>query len=215
MRATVVDMKTIEYFYAAHSAFAYIGSARLMEIARAHRRFIVHRPMDLNEAMQAAGSSAFRDRNAAHRRYYFRREIERWAEFRGVRMLGRRPTWHDRPYETANLVLVAAAADGGDADALAHRFLEAHWADDADLSDRATLAALARSQGFDAAALLAAAESAAVRERYAANTQEAIERSVFGSPTYFVDGDMFYGQDHLEQVERALARPFADAWEAR
>ena len=41
---------------------------------------------------------------------------------------------------------------------------------------------------------------------------QAIDRSVFGSPTYFVDGDMFYGQDHLEMVERALERPFAGAW---
>ena len=39
-------------------------------------------------------------------------------------------------------------------------------------------------------------------------TQEAIDRSVFGSPSYFVDGDMFYGQDRLEMVERALDRPY-------
>jgi 2-hydroxychromene-2-carboxylate isomerase len=43
---------------------------------------------------------------------------------------------------------------------------------------------------------------------YADNTKEAIEKSVFGSPTYFVDGDMFYGQDRLELVERALLKPF-------
>jgi 2-hydroxychromene-2-carboxylate isomerase len=46
----------------------------------------------------------------------------------------------------------------------------------------------------------------------ASNTEEAINRSVFGSPTYFVDGDMFYGQDHLEIVERALQQPFAGRW---
>jgi len=47
-----------------------------------------------------------------------------------------------------------------------------------------------------------------VLQIYAANTQKAIEMSVFGSPTYVVDGDMFYGQDHLEMVERALIQPF-------
>ena len=47
---------------------------------------------------------------------------------------------------------------------------------------------------------------------YTANTEEAIRRSVFGSPTYFVDGDMFYGQDRLELVERALKMPFAGNW---
>ena len=44
------------------------------------------------------------------------------------------------------------------------------------------------------------------------NTQEAIDRSVFGSPTYFVDGDMFYGQDRLELVARAMERAFKDTW---
>jgi 2-hydroxychromene-2-carboxylate isomerase len=51
-----------------------------------------------------------------------------------------------------------------------------------------------------------------VQRQYQANTDEAIRRSVFGSPTYFVDGDMFYGQDRLEMVERALAKPYARSW---
>ncbi|MEQ9126152.1 MAG: DsbA family protein, partial [Alphaproteobacteria bacterium] len=66
--------------------------------------------------------------------------------------------------------------------------------------------------GLDPAALLAAADTDAVRARYEANTEEAIRRSVFGSPTYFVDGDMFYGQDRLELVERACVQPFKGTW---
>ncbi|MDZ4134700.1 MAG: DsbA family protein, partial [Paracoccaceae bacterium] len=66
--------------------------------------------------------------------------------------------------------------------------------------------------GLDPAPLLAAAVSPETLATYAANTDEAIRRSVFGSPTYFVGGDMFYGQDHLELVERALRQPFAGGW---
>jgi 2-hydroxychromene-2-carboxylate isomerase len=51
-----------------------------------------------------------------------------------------------------------------------------------------------------------------VQAIYKANTQEAIDRSVFGSPTYFVGDDMFYGQDHLDLVERALVKPYAGSW---
>jgi len=51
-----------------------------------------------------------------------------------------------------------------------------------------------------------------VRAVYEANSKEAVERSVLGSPTYFVDGDMFYGQDHLEMVERACVKPYANTW---
>ena len=50
--------------------------------------------------------------------------------------------------------------------------------------------------------------SAEIQAVHKANTDEAIKRHIFGSPTYYVDGDMFYGQDRLELVERALATPF-------
>jgi len=60
--------------------------------------------------------------------------------------------------------------------------------------------------------LLDAALSPETRAVYEANTTEAIRRSVFGSPTYFVHGDMFYGQDRLELVERTLKQPFDGAW---
>lgn len=205
-------MKDIEYFYSAHSAYAYLGSRLLMEIARKHGRRIVHVPMDLHRVMQAAGSSAFRERTVAYRNYFFTREIERWAEYRGVRMFGRRPTHHDHSYVRANCMLIAAQEQGLDVDRLAHRILEAHWADNADHDDPATLVALASEVGIDGAALLAAADTAKIRDGHEANTQQAIARSVFGSPTYFVDGDMFYGQDRLELVERALSRPFAETW---
>jgi len=49
------------------------------------------------------------------------------------------------------------------------------------------------------------AASSDVRQIYQRNTEEAIARSVFGSPTYFLDGDMFYGQDRLEMMEHVLA----------
>ena len=71
---------------------------------------------------------------------------------------------------------------------------------------------LGNEAGVDAARLLAAANSGEVQAIYRSNTAEAIERSVFGSPTYFVDGDMFYGQDHLELVARALVKPFSGTW---
>jgi len=95
---------------------------------------------------------------------------------------------------------------------LAHAMLEGHWRYDADLADRDTLVKLAQGVGVDPEPLLAAALSDEVEAIYKANTREAIDRSVFGSPTYFVNGDMFYGQDHLELVERALKQPFMGDW---
>ena len=205
-------MAVIEYFYSAHSAFAYLGSAHFMEIASAAGRQIDHRPMDLNRVVAAAGSTAFKDRNDKYRAYYFGREIQRWSEVRNAPVMDGRPTHHDKDMTLPNCFLIAGLAQGHTIDHLAHALLEAHRRDDADLTDEATLSALARSVGLDPAPLLVAATAPEIRATYEANTAEAIARSVFGSPTYFVDGDMFYGQDRLEMVERALHRPYAGTW---
>ena len=69
----------IEYFYAAHSAFAYLGSARFLEIARMAGREIVHRPFDLDRAIETVGAGPFRERSKAHVAYFFGREIQRWS----------------------------------------------------------------------------------------------------------------------------------------
>lgn len=202
-------MREIEYFYSAHSAFAYIGSARLAAICTAHDCTLRHRPFALSPVVEAAGAPAFRGRSRANVDYYFGREIERWAEMRGVDIIDHRPTHHDSPLTLSNGMLIAAAEQGGDVDALAHALLQAHWRDDIDLGDPDALARTAKALGIDPAPLLTAALSPHIQAIHDENGREAIARNVFGSPTYFLAGEMFYGQDHLEMLERALIQPFA------
>jgi 2-hydroxychromene-2-carboxylate isomerase len=206
------SMSSITYYYAAYSSYTWLGSARLQEVAAAAGRAIDHRPMDLHRVMAAAGSTSFQERTLDFRNYFFNRELERWAEYRGLRTLGRRPTWHHHGYDLANRVLIAARLQGHNIDRLSHGFLDGHWADDADLSDTSTLQAIADHLDYNGAELLLAAESDDVLAQYEGNTRDAIEARVFGSPTYIVDGDMFYGQDRLEMMERALEKPFARVW---
>ena len=204
-------MSEIEYFYSAHSAYAYLGSARLMEMARVANRRVAHRPMDLRKVVAITGPGSTNGLTPGRRAYFSGREIERWAEFRSAPVMQGVPVHHHKDMTLANGMLIAGLLRGTNIDRLAHAMLEAHWRDDADLADSETLARLGIEAGVDSQSLLDAALSSEVLAIYAANTAEAIERSVFGSPTYFVDGDMFYGQDHLEMVERALERPFAGA----
>lgn len=203
-------MATIEYFYSAYSAFAYLGSHKIAQIASEHE--IIHRPVDLAKVVDQGGATKFKNRSPVHRDYYFRREIQRWAEYRDAPVMVGRPTHHDKDVSFANCMLIAAIEAGLDVQPLAHAMLQSHWRDDSDLSDSAMLAGLAKDLGLDADALLQSADTLEIRDIYAENTQEAIDRSVFGSPTYFVDGDMFYGQDRLDLVERALVKPFEGSW---
>jgi 2-hydroxychromene-2-carboxylate isomerase len=203
---------SIEYFYSAHSGYAYIGSARFLAIAKARGRAIVHKPMDLRRVVATTGPGPTNSLTPQRRAYFSRREIDRWAQFRNTPVLHRTPTYHHHGIARSNGLLIAALERGLDADRLSQALLAAHWRDDADLDDADTLIGLADSLGHDGRALAEAALSAPVQAIYEANTEEAIQRSVFGSPTYFVDGDMFYGQDHLELVDQACVQAFAGQW---
>ena len=204
-------MSEIEYFYSAHSAFAYLGSKRFMEIAEAGERTITHKPYDLTRGIAGVGSAPTRERPQNHRAYYFRREIDRWAEHRNAPVMDGYPQHHWNDMTLANGMLIAATLQNANIDSLAHAMLEGHWLNDANLANKETLEAVATSVNVDPLPLLDAALSREVAKIYERNTQEAIKRSVFGSPTYFVDGDMFYGQDHLEMVERALRQPYKES----
>jgi 2-hydroxychromene-2-carboxylate isomerase len=147
-------MAEIEYFYSAHSAFAYLGSARFMMVARAAGRRIVHRPIDLRRVVAEVGSVPFGKRGEAHIAYFFGREIERWSEQRGAPTKPGIPTHHSNDPALANGMLIAGLGSGIDIDCLAHAMLEAHWRDDADLADRPTLAAIGRAVGIEPEPLL-------------------------------------------------------------
>ena len=201
-------MPTIEYVYSAHSAFAYLGSTKLAQICAAHDVTLIHKPILLSPVVEAQGSLPFAARTQAHVDYFFGREIERWAEYRGVPIINYRPTHHDADYSLASGMIIALGETGAAADAFAHAVLEAHWRDDIDLSSPSALAAVAQKLGHDAQSLVARGASNACQDQLQANNAWARENNVFGSPTYIVDGDPFYGQDRLELVERALAEPF-------
>jgi len=106
-------------------------------------------------------------------------------------------------------MLNASGGTGPQTDQLVHEILEANWRHDAALSDEATLKRIATQVGFDADALLNEAKTPEAKAKLAVNTQWAIDNHIFGSPTYIVGGDAFYGQDHLPLVDRARTQPFA------
>lgn len=203
-------MKTIEYYYSTRSVFAYLGAARIVDLAERFGRRLVHRPIDLSRLLEGLGGVPFERRNEAQRRHLFGREIEHWGEFLGIPVLVD-PAHHYGDRALPSGFVIAAQRRGADADRLHIEVLTALWRDDRDIANADVLAGLARRAGFDPEPLLDAALTSGVQDEFARNTEDAIAKGVLGSPTYFVDGDMFYGQDRLMMVERALERPFAPA----
>jgi len=203
-------MSTIDYYYSTRSNFTYIGAARLNALATQYGRTIVHRPILLSKTMPAIGGMPFGERPIMLRNYAMADAL-RCAEANGVEVL-REPIHHMGPVELPSGIVIAgqrAAVRGeaGDVDKLSLLVLEALWRYDRDIADPDMVADLVAQAGFgDPRALIDEAMTEAVQAELERNCTEAIIRGVIGAPTYFVDGENFYGQDRLDYVERALAK---------
>lgn len=201
---------SIDYYYSTRSIYAYFGAERIVSLARASGRKLVHKPVNLGRVVPASGSLAIDQRSGGHKRYFFGREIERWSEYLSIPVVVD-PVNHfgDRTWSSG--FVIAAQQQGADVDALHTAILRALWQDDRDLADPMVLSQIAREAGLNPEPLHEAAQSQAVQDIFAQNSEEAVTLGVFGSPTYIVDGDMFYGQDRLMMVEQALKQPFKPA----
>ena len=104
--------------------------------------------------------------------------------------------------------MIAVRETVGDAPAiaLAHRVLKALWEEEADTGDRGTLATLIGDVGLDAPSVLRQADEERWAARRAADTAAALNRGVFGAPSYVIGEEIFWGQDRLEFLDRRLGR---------
>ena len=109
------------------------------------------------------------------------------------------------PVNTLKIMrLAVAAGDLRCAPALIDAMYAAMWEEGRNMDDPAEIAAVLQQAGLDGPALMAKAQEAEVKARLAANTQSAFERGAFGSPTFFVGGEIYFGKDRLRDVEDAL-----------
>lgn len=197
----------IDYFYSTRSIYAYFGAQRIIALARRAGRPLNHKPIDLSRVIPASGSLPFAQRSQRHLEHFFGREIALWSEYLDIPALVD-PVHHYGDRALPSGFVIAARRQGADVDALHLAILTALWRDDRDVGDAEVLSQIAREAGLDPQPLRDAALGDAVQAEFARNTEEAVARGVFGSPTYFVDDEMFYGQDRLMMVERALRQPF-------
>jgi 2-hydroxychromene-2-carboxylate isomerase len=79
------------------------------------------------------------------------------------------------------------------------------WVKTKKMDDPEVAATAFSSSGLDAATLLARSQDADVKAKLIENTQAAVERGAFGSPTFFVGKEMFFGKEQLREVEEMVA----------
>ena len=199
-------MQRIDYYFAPQSPWTYLGHARFAALAKRHGAEVNVKPVDINKVFAVSGGLPLPQR-PAQRQAYRLVELRRFAGYLGL-PINLHPQYFPVVGDAAAKMIVAAEQSGGSAAALAlaGAIGAAVWTGERNIADEATLIALADGERLDGAELAAASKSASVGDRYAGNTAEAIEAQVFGAPTYVVDGELFWGQDRLDFLERALKR---------
>ncbi len=197
---------TIDYYLAPQSPWAYLGHRRLVDMARAAGATINVLPMDLGGQVFPVSGGLPLAKRAPQRVAYRLVELRRFSEWLGLPM-HIQPKFFPVPGDKSALLILAVASQRGSDAALAitEAVLSAVWAEQRNIDDEATLAALLDERALPADAL-ALSKTAAIADRYQAATRAAIDAGVFGAPSYVIDGEVFWGQDRLDFVERRLLR---------
>lgn len=197
--------KTVDYFMAPVSPWARLGHDAFRAICRRHGASIRLLPIDLGAKVFPVSGGVPLAKRAPQRQAYRLIELARWRDFRAV-PLKVQPKFFPVPQEEASLAIIATQAVAGTEMALdlAGALMRAIWDEDRNISDPVVIADIMNALGIDANAVSSQRETA--QKAYEANTQEAIERQVFGVPWYVYGDEPFWGQDRLDFLDRALAR---------
>ena len=184
-------MQTIDYYMTPNSPWTYLGHARFGEIVKRHGAQVNVKPVDFGVIFPQSGGLPLPKR-APQRQAYRLMELRRWKAHLGIPLVIQPKHFPVDPAMAAHLL---CATPEEKRMALAGDLMAALWRDDRNLADPAVVAEIGARHGVSGG-------DKAAFERY---TQEAVQRGVFGAPSYVLGDEIFWGQDRLDFLDRALS----------
>jgi len=194
--------KTVEFFYDFGSPTVYLAATQLPDIAASVGAAIDWRPMLLGGVFKSTGnqSPVVVPAKAA----YMNNDLKRFARRYGV-------PFRFNPHFPINTLALMRGAVAYQDDAVASStyrdaIFTAIWVEARNLNEPDVIGQVLSAAGLDPAELMNRIGQQAVKDQLIANTEEAVNRGVFGAPTFFVGEQMFFGQDRLDFVAEAISR---------
>jgi 2-hydroxychromene-2-carboxylate isomerase len=196
----------IDYYVSLNSPWTHLGAARIEAMAMAAGATMRIYPVDFGAIFAESGGLPLPKRSP-QRQAYRLQELARWRDHLNI-PIHTQPKFFPSSEQLSSGCIIGLRETVGDQPAikLAHRVLKAVWQDEKNPGDPATLAALITEIGLDADQVLKLGSDPQWAERRIADTRAALDRNVFGAPSYVIGDDIFWGQDRLAFVERRLAR---------
>ena len=192
--------KQVEFFYDYGSPAAYLAWARLPGICERHGASLIRKPILLGGLFKATGNQT--PVNVKPKGEWMFDDLARHAEFFGV-------PFKKNPFFIINTLPIMRGAmwaqRSGQLDRYDEVMFEAIWANEKDMNSPEVIASVLEEGGFDAQEVFEAVQQQDVKDLLIAATEEAAAKGLFGVPSMTVNGELHFGQDRLDWVERALS----------
>jgi 2-hydroxychromene-2-carboxylate isomerase len=194
------NSKTVEFLFDFGSPATYLAHKRIPEIAERTGAAFDYQPFLLGGVFKATGNAS--PVTVAAKGRWMMADLARWAARHGT-------PFRMNPFFPINTLTLMRAAAGLKGQPGFERFVDAVfdaiWKDGENMNDEAVVAEVLYAAGLDGKAILETANSDEAKARLRTDTERAVERGVFGAPTFFVGDEMHFGQDRLDFVEDAIA----------
>jgi 2-hydroxychromene-2-carboxylate isomerase len=191
--------RTLEFYFDYGSPYSYLADTQVEAIARRAGATLDRKPMLLGGVFKATGNAS--PMTVAQKSKWSAFDMPMWARHYGV-------PFNRNPFFPVNTLALMRGAAAAQIDGIFERYhpamYKAMWVDGRNLNDVEEVAAVLAEAGIDAQRFGNRIQEQDVKDRLKATTDEAVARGVFGAPTMFVDDMMFFGNDRLPFVEKAL-----------
>lgn len=191
----------IDYYCATISPFTYLCGTRPGEIAAKHGATLTYKPLDIMGLFGRTGGTPPKDRHDSRKEYRLV-EMRRAAAKLDMAINLQPAHWPTNPAPSSYAIIAAAKDGSGDVAALVAALTRACWAEERDIAEDEVIADCLEASGFDRGLVNAGLMEGA--DVYARNLEDAVAAGAFGAPFFIVEGEKFWGQDRLDDLDAFL-----------
>jgi 2-hydroxychromene-2-carboxylate isomerase len=195
--------RQLEFYFDYGSPYSYLADSQLGALAKRTGAKIAYRPMLLGAVFKATGNYSPAVEPIESKRRYSAVDLRRWVDHYRVE-------FQPNPFFPLNTLPLMRASVVAQRDGVFEAFhaavYPAFWAEARNMGDPEVFASVLERAGIDAKPILERTADPEIKQELRETTDAAVERGVFGAPTFFVDDEIFFGADHLPFIERALVR---------
>jgi 2-hydroxychromene-2-carboxylate isomerase len=195
-------INTLDYYFATPSPWSYLATPRIIELEKKYELKINWKPCNIMEIFAKNGTAAVKDRPQPVQLNRLT-ELKRWSEYLAM-PLTIKPKFFPVDPTLSQKIIIAAQNNNINPNDITFSFMKAVWAEEKDISNEETIKEICKESNLDFSSIIEQAKSDEVNNQYIKNKEEAIQNNVWGAPTFIYNHELFWGQDRIEFLERAI-----------